>query len=92
MPINTPTPPRPDQLGPTEDLAREPDGIPHVLLGLGALVLVALAAMILLLVSGQAGTDRGATIALLFGVPAVIALVIAIGRRWRRPDQPHASR
>lgn len=79
-------------LGPTEDLDREPDGVPHRVIGLALLASLVLAAIVLLLLSGHTSRHPGAVLALVVAVPATIFLSIALGRAWRKPGAPHPSR
>ena len=79
-------------LGPTEDLDREPDGVPHVVVALALLGSGMLAGIVLLLLSGQAPRHPGALLALIFAVPGTFALAVALGRAWRKAGAPHPSR
>jgi hypothetical protein len=60
-------------LGPTEDLDREPDGVPHDVVGLSALFSVLFAAVVLgMWISG--GTGRIAAVALcMVGIPMLVS-------------------
>ena len=56
----------------------DPDGIPHVLIGISAVILVLLCAIILVFLSGHGST----TMVLALGVPAIVMLIVgAIHRR-----------
>ena len=77
---------------PTEDLDREPDGIPHVLIGLGALVLLVIASSALMVVSGHVSTNRGAAMMVMIGGAVLGVLLFMIAKRWRKQGQSHASR
>jgi len=76
-------------LGPTEDLDREPDGVPHDVVGLTALFAVLLAALAMtMLLTGWVGVAAGA-ILLALAVPALWRL----GRRSAAERSvTHASR
>ena len=78
-------------LGPTEDLDRQPDGVPHRVIGLALLGSLVLAAIVLLLLSGHASRHPGAVVALLVTIPSAIAVAIALGRAWRKPGASHPS-
>jgi hypothetical protein len=79
-----------DTLGPNEDLEREPDGVPHDVVGLSALFSVLFAAVVLgMWLSGSTG--RVAAVAMcMIGVPM---LVTSLRRRAERErDHVHPSR
>jgi hypothetical protein len=79
-----------DTLGPNEDLDREPDGVPHDVVGLSALFSVLFAAVVLgMWLSGSTG--RVAAVAMcMIGVPM---LVTSLRRRSERErDHVHPSR
>ncbi len=61
-----------------------PRRIPHSVFGIGAFVLLLLAAFVLVLLSGQLTRHPGAMMVVLIGVPALIAFTILVGTRWRR--------
>lgn len=64
------------------DTLHDPDGIPHVLLGIGALTLTLIAALVLMLISGHASQHPGASLVLALGAPLLALLVtLAITRR-----------
>lgn len=77
-------------LGPTEDLDREPDGVPHDVVGLSALFSVLFAAVVLgMWLSGSSG--RVAAVAMcIFGVPMLVSNLRQRSERER--DQHHPSR
>lgn len=61
-------------LGPTEEVVREPDGVPHDVVGLSALFSFLLAALVLGLWLTGSTTGRVSAIALLvFGVPMLVS-------------------
>jgi Flp pilus assembly protein TadB len=75
------------RLGPTEDLDREPDGVPHDVVGLTALFTVVLAALALTMLS----TGTVGIVAVV--VIAALAAPALLGRRSARERDPrHASR
>jgi hypothetical protein len=79
-----------DSLGPTEDLDRELDGVPHDVVGLSALFSVLFAAVVLgMWLSGSTG--RVAAVAMcMIGIPM---LVSSLRRRSERErDHVHPSR
>src|ERR1043165_5929013 len=79
------------KLAPTEDLDREPDGVPHSVVGLTALFSVILAMLVafMFLSGGLAG--RIAAIAL--AVIAIPTLVASLRRKAERErDHSHPSR
>lgn len=86
------TPIRDDRsLGPTEDLDRAPDGIPHDVVGLSALFSFLLAALVLGMWLTGSTTGRVSAIALLvFGVPLVVSGLR--DRAERERDHEHPSR
>jgi hypothetical protein len=77
-------------LGPTEDLDREPDGVPHDIVGLSALFSVLFAAVVLgMWLSGSTG--RIAAVAMcMIGVPLLVSNLRQRSERER--DQIHPSR
>jgi hypothetical protein len=79
-----------DSLGPTEDLEREPDGVPHDVVGLSALFSVLFAAVVLgMWLSGTTG--RIAAVAMcMVGVPMLVSNLRQRSERTR--DQTHPSR
>jgi len=73
---------------PRDDPDRLPDGIPHTVVGLTALVAVALAIVVLIALSGEAGIA-----VLAFTVLALPVLVSALERKAERErDHRHPSR
>jgi len=58
--------------------------IPHSVFGIGAFLLLLLAALVLMLLSGQVTRHPGAVMLVVFGVPVMIALTIVVAKRWRR--------
>jgi hypothetical protein len=85
-------PVRDDQkLAPTEDLDREPDGVPHNVVGLTALFSVMLALLVAFMFLTGSGVARFAAVAL-----AVIAIPILVtllrNKAVRERDQVHPSR
>ena len=77
-------------LGPTEDLDREPDGVPHDVVGLAALFSVLFAAVVLgMWLSGPTG--RIAAVAMcMVGVPMLVSNLRQRSERER--DRHHPSR
>jgi len=65
----------------------DPDGVPHVLLGIGALTLILVAALVLMLISGHASQHPGASLVLAIGTP-LLALLVALGIKRRRRATP----
>jgi hypothetical protein len=95
MPDNAPTPQNPvrddSALGSTEDLDREPDGVPHVVIGLTALF----SAMLALLVGTMfvTGGGLGKTAAIALSLLAIPTIVTTLRRRADRlRDHVHPSR
>jgi hypothetical protein len=86
------TPIRDDRnLGPTEDLDRAPDGVPHDVVGLSALFSFLLAALVLGMWLTGSTTGRVSAIALLvFGVPMLVSGLRERAERER--DHVHPSR
>lgn len=81
----------PDKLAPTEDLDREPDGVPHDVVGLTALFSVILA--ILVAAMFLSGHIVGQIAAVALVVIAVPTLVTSLRRRAdRERDRVHPSR
>ena len=67
---------RPDEgtLGPTDEIARDPDGVPHDVVGLSALFSFLLAGLVLGMWLTGSTTGRVSAIALLvFGVPMLVS-------------------
>jgi hypothetical protein len=80
-----------DALGPTEDLDREPDGVPHHVIGLTALFSVMLAMLIAFMVLAGGTVTRVA--AVLLALLAIPFLVSTLRKRADRDrDSLHPSR
>ena len=78
-------------LGPTEDLDREPDGVPHDVVGLSALFSFLLAGLVLGMWLTGSTTGRVSAIALLvFGIPMLVSGLRERSERER--DRIHPSR
>jgi hypothetical protein len=78
-------------LGPTEDLDREPDGVPHHVIGLTALFSAMLAMLIGFMILAGGTTSRIA--AVILALLAIPVLVSTLRRRAARDrDQLHPSR
>ena len=78
-------------LGPTEDLDREPDGVPHHVIGLTALFSVMLAMLVAFMVlTGGAVTRIAAVIIVLFAIPVLVSTLR--GKADRDRDHLHPSR
>jgi hypothetical protein len=78
-------------LGPAEDLDREPDGVPHDVVGLSALFSFLLAALVLGMWLTGSTMGRVSAIALLvFGVPMIVSGLRE--RADRERDRNHPSR
>jgi hypothetical protein len=88
--VNSPV--RDDEaLGPTEDLDREPDGVPHHVIGLTALFSVMLAMLIAFMVLAGGTVSRIA--AVILAVLAIPVLVSSLrNKAARERDQLHPSR
>jgi hypothetical protein len=79
------------QLGPHEDLERQPDGVPHIVIGLTALFSVALAALLIGMFHSVPGF--GSIIAIATLVIALPLLVFKLGAKADRDrDHDHPSR
>jgi hypothetical protein len=77
-----------DQIGPHEDVEREPDGIPHDVVGLTVFFTVMLA-----ILCGAIFVTGGRVAAVLLAVIAVPVLVTSLSRRSERERDPvHPSR
>jgi len=80
-----------DALGPTEDLDREPDGMPHQVIGLTALFSVMLAMLIAFMVLFGGTVSRVA--AIILAVLAIPVLVSTLrGKAARERSTLHPSR
>lgn len=79
------------KLAPTEDLDREPDGVPHNVVGLTALFSVMLAMLVAFMWLTGSGVGRFAAIALvLLAIPTLVATLRNKAARDR--DHFHPSR
>jgi len=67
---------------------RDPDGVPHYIVGLTLLSAIALATILLVVLTDH---GAGASSAVLFGI-AIPALIIALARRARAARELDASR
>jgi hypothetical protein len=80
-----------DALGPTEDLDREPDGVPHAVIGYTAGFSVMLALLVLLMfVEGNTTTRVMSVILVFLAVPTVVSSLRKRAERDR--DHVHPSR
>lgn len=80
-----------EALGPTEDLDREPDGVPHAVIGLTALFSVMLAMLIAFMVLAGGTVSRVAAVLLaLLAVPVLVSTLRSKAHRDR--DSLHPSR
>src|SRR5690242_18149562 len=79
-----------DKLAPSEDLDREPDGVPHSVVGLTALFSVVLAMLVaFMFVTGHVGRIAAVALAAI----AIPTLVATLGRKAdRERDRAHPSR
>lgn len=71
-----------EALGPTEDLDREPDGMPHHVIGLTALFSVMLAMLVGFMVLAGGTVSRVAAVIL-----ALLAIPVLVSTLRRRSDQ-----
>lgn len=79
------------KLAPTEDLDREPDGVPHKVVGLTALFSVMLAMLVAFMF--LTGSDVGRIAAVALAVIAIPTLVATLrGKAARERDHAHPSR
>jgi hypothetical protein len=79
------------KLGPTEDLDREPDGVPHKVVGLTALFSVLLAMLLAaMFLSGSLAGRVGAIVLSLVAIPTLVVLLRDKAERER--DHVHPSR
>jgi hypothetical protein len=79
------------KLAPTEDLDREPDGVPHRVVGLTALFSVMLAMLIAVMFLSGSTTGRiSAVLLALFAVPVLVVMLRNKSERER--DHAHPSR
>lgn len=80
-----------EALGPTEDLDREPDGVPHAVVGLTALFSVMLAMLVAFMF--LAGGTISKVAAIVLAVLAIPVLVSTLrGKAARSRDTLHPSR
>jgi hypothetical protein len=80
-----------DQIGPHEDLDRQPDGVPHLVIGLTALFSVAIA--VLMIGVFHSGATLGSAAAVLIAFVGVPLLVFRLGAKAERDrDHDHPSR
>jgi hypothetical protein len=78
-----------DALGPTEDLDREPDGVPHAVIGLTALFSVMLAMLVAFMVLFGGTVSRVAAVVLaLLAVPVVVSSLRRKAQRDRNYLHP----
>lgn len=79
------------ELGPHEDLERQPDGIPHLVIGLTALFSVALAAVLISMF--RSGPTLGSVASVVIAIIAIPVLVFRLGAKAERDrDHDHPSR
>ncbi|HSK01381.1 MAG TPA: hypothetical protein VK932_09075 [Kofleriaceae bacterium] len=79
------------KLAPTEDLDREPDGVPHRVVGLTALFSVLLAMLVaVMFLSGSTAGRVTAVLLVLIAVPIVVTQLRSKAERER--DHLHPSR
>ncbi|MBA3396866.1 MAG: hypothetical protein H0T89_29820 [Deltaproteobacteria bacterium] len=79
------------KLAPTEDLDREPDGVPHKVVGLTALFSVMLAMLMAFMFITGSGITRVAAVVL--GLLAIPVLVMTLRNKSERErDHVHPSR
>ncbi len=75
------------KLGPTEDLDRQPDGVPHSVVGLTALFAVMLAGLVAIIFATGSGMSRfGGLVIVLIAVPVLIGSL----RNRSERDRSHA--
>jgi hypothetical protein len=79
------------KLAPTEDLDRQPDGIPHRVVGLTALFSVLLAMLIAVMFLSGSTTGRVAAVLLSF-VAVPLLVMILRDKAERERDHVHPSR
>ncbi len=75
-----------DALGPTEDLDREPDGVPHHVIGLTALFSVMLAVLVGVMILTGGTISRIAAVAL-----ALLAIPVLVSTLRKRADRDRDS-
>lgn len=80
-----------EALGPTEDLDREPDGVPHHVIGLTALFSVMLAMLVgFMILTGGTVSRIAAVVLALLAIPVLVSTLRKRADRDR--DQLHPSR
>ena len=80
-----------EALGPTEDLDREPDGMPHHVIGLTALFSVMLAMLVgFMVLTGGVVSRIAAVILALMAIPVLVSTLR--GKADRERDRIHPSR
>jgi Flp pilus assembly protein TadB len=78
-----------DPITPHEDVERQPDGVPHLVIGLTALFSVAIAALVIGVFHSGATLGSGAAILIAFvGVPLLVFRLGAKADRDRDHDHP----
>jgi hypothetical protein len=78
-----------DPITPHEDIERQPDGIPHLVIGLTALFSVAIAALMIGVFHSGATLGSGAAVLIAFvGVPLLVFRLGAKAERERDHDHP----
>lgn len=81
----------PSKVAPTEDLDREPDGVPHSVVGLTALFSVMLAMLVAaMFLSGNVVSQVAAVVLAAIAIPTLIATLR--GKAARERDRVHPSR
>lgn len=79
------------KLAPGEDLDREPDGVPHNVVGLTALFSVMLAVLVAsMFLTGSGATRAAAVVLALIAIPILVALLR--NKAVRERDRVHPSR
>lgn len=79
------------KLAPTEDLDREPDGVPHRIVGLTAAFSVMLAMLLaFMFLAGGTATKVGAVVLALIAIPVLVGTLRKKSERER--DHVHPSR
>ena len=58
--------------------------IPHSAFGIGAFILLLLAALVLVFLSGQLASSLGAVLFVVIAAPLMIAATVLVAKRWRR--------
>jgi hypothetical protein len=77
------------QLGPHEDLERQPDGVPHLVIGLTALLSVGLAAVLIGIFRSGAALGTGVAVVIaLVAIPWFVFRLDAKAERERDHDHP----